>query len=179
MKRKYNEKNLSGWAISSEIIDFLRKNLKKNDTILEFGSGSGSKEIGKYFNLWSIEHNKDFLYENTLQNFYAPIKKRKIICPTQKKVIAEYKWYNEKVVLKVMKKIDYNCLLVDGPPGCIGREGFYYNLENFDTNCMIIIDDVNRKEENNLLFRVSKKLNCEYTVYHCRDGKSFGVIDNR
>lgn len=43
----------------------------------------------------------------------------------------------------------------------------------------MIIIDVNRKEENNLLFRVSKKLNCEYTVYHCRDGKSFGVIDNR
>ena len=26
---------------------------------------------------------------------------------------------------------------------------------------------------------VSKKLSCKYTVYHCSDGKSFGVIDNR
>ena len=79
----------------------------------------------------------------------------------------------------VMNKIKYNCILVDGPPGCIGRDGFLHNLDNFNTNCLIIIDDVNRDEENKLLYKVSKRLSCKYTVYHCSDNKSFGVIDNR
>ena len=43
----------------------------------------------------------------------------------------------------VMNKIKYNCILVDGPPGYIGRDGFLHNLDNFNTNCLIIIDDVN------------------------------------
>jgi len=179
MKRKRDNKNLSLWAISKEIVDYLIDNLNENDTIIEFGSGSGSIEIEKNFNLWSIEHNKYFLYKNTLKNFYAPIKKYKKINPTLKTDIKEYEWYNEDVVNNVMNKIKYNCLLVDGPPGCIGRDGFLYNLDNFDTNCLIIIDDVNRDEENKLLYKVSKRLSCKYTVYHCADGKSFGVIDNR
>ena len=54
MKRKRDNKNLSTWAISKEIIDYLLDNLDKNDTIIEFGSGTGSIEIQKYFNLWSI-----------------------------------------------------------------------------------------------------------------------------
>jgi len=78
-----------------------------------------------------------------------------------------------------MQKIDYQCLLVDGPWGGIGREGFLYNLENFNTNCLIIIDDVNREDENRLLYETSKKLGKEYTVYHTSNGKSFGVIDMR
>ena len=51
MKRKRDNKNLSTWAISKEIIDYLLDNLDKNDTIIEFGSGTGSIEIQKYFNL--------------------------------------------------------------------------------------------------------------------------------
>ena len=43
----------------------------------------------------------------------------------------------------------------------------------------ILLNNVNRKDENNFLFRVSKKLKCQYTVYNCSDEKSFGVIDNR
>lgn len=178
-RKRYDNKNLSGWSISPEVLDFLLKNLDKEDIILEFGSGLGSKEISKHFDLWSVEHNMKYLYKNTIKNIYAPIKKRKIINPTTKNLSAEYKWYDESIVLNIMNKIEYNCLLVDGPPGIIGREGFYHNMDSFNTNCMIIIDDVNRKDENNLLFRVSKKLQCEYTVYHCSDGKSFGVIDNR
>lgn len=179
MKRKRENKNLSEWAVSEEVVDFLENNLKENCTIIEFGSGSGSIEIEKNFNLWSIEHNNLFLYKNTLQNVYAPIKKYKKINPTLKTDIKEYKWYNEETVENVMNKINYECILVDGPPGCIGREGFLHNLNKFNTNCLIIIDDVNRTEENKLLYDVSKKLSCKYTVYHCSDGKSFGVIDNR
>jgi hypothetical protein len=181
MKRKRDKKNLSMWAISEEIIDYLISNLNENDTIIEFGSGTGSIEIENHFDLWSIEHNKVFLlvHKNTLNNFYAPIKKYKKVNPTLKTDINEYEWYDEDVIKNVLNKINYNCLLVDGPPGCIGREGFLYNLNEFNTNCLIIIDDVNRDEENKLLYKVSKRLGCKYTVYHCSDGKSFGVIDNR
>ena len=44
-RKRYDNKNLSGWSISPEVLDFLLKNLDKKDTILEFGSGLGSKEI--------------------------------------------------------------------------------------------------------------------------------------
>ena len=172
-------KNLGEWSISIELLNFLINTLQKESTILEFGSGKGSIELSKFFNVWSIENNLNFLYKNTLQNIYAPIKTYKKKNFTTNKINKNYKWYDENIVLNVMKRIDYQCLIVDGPWGEIGREGFLHNLENFNTNCLIIIDDVNREQENKLLYDVSKKLGKEYSVYHTSDKKSFGVIDLR
>jgi len=177
MKKEY--KHLSQWSISPEIVDFLVEALSKDNTIIEFGSGTGSIELEKHFHLWSIEHNPTFLYQNTLTNIYAPMKKYQKINPTIETDMIEYEWYDQEVVRNVMKKINYDCILVDGPPGIIGRDGFLHNINKFDTNCLIVIDDVNRDDENKLLFNVSKKLNCSYSVFHCKDNKSYGVIDNR
>ena len=106
-KRKYDEmvdlKNLSNWAITPELLYYLFDNLERNSTIIEFGSGTGSIELSKHYNLWSIENNLNFLYKNTLHNIYAPIKKytKKNLTTMKEKI--NYKWYDEKTIKNINK----------------------------------------------------------------------------
>jgi len=55
--------------------------------------------------------------------------------------------------------MDYDFILVDGPTGIIGRIGFLHNLDLFNTNVPILIDDTNRPSELKLANELSKKLN--------------------
>ena len=40
---------------------WIKENLPHNSTILEFGSGTGTKELVKNYQVTSIEHSKEWL----------------------------------------------------------------------------------------------------------------------
>lgn len=44
---EYNKENLDGWAIPREAFEWIYENLPHGSTILELGSGNGTKELGK------------------------------------------------------------------------------------------------------------------------------------
>ena len=133
-----NEKNLGGYAISIEMYYWILENLSKGSTILELGSGTGTVELAEYYNVFSIEHNKRWLNHAKAKYIYAPI-----VSYRTKDV---YKWYDREIIkAKIPEK--YDLLLVDGPNGSIGREGFVNNITLFNMNVPIIIDDTQRKKE--------------------------------
>ena len=68
-----------------------------------------------------------------------------------------HKWYNTDI-LKGKLPDHYDLILVDGPPGFIGRHGFYTHLDLFKTDLTIIFDDVHRKAEYELMVHVGQKL---------------------
>jgi hypothetical protein len=47
---EYNKENLDGWAIPREAFEWIYENLPHGSTILELGSGNGTKELVKYYN---------------------------------------------------------------------------------------------------------------------------------
>jgi len=133
-----DEKNFGGYAISIEMYYWILENLTKGKTILELGSGKGTIELAEHYKVFSIEHDKRWLnYATKAKYIYAPIGKY-----GTKDV---YKWYDRKIIKAQIPK-DYDLLLVDGPNGYIGREGFMRNITLFNMNVPIIIDDTQREK---------------------------------
>ena len=58
-----------------------------------------------------------------------------------------------------LESLSYDLILVDGPNGAIGRGGFLKHLDLFNTNVPIIFDDINRKDELQMMVKVSEILN--------------------
>ena len=133
---------LSGWAISQELFDWICQNFPQGSVIVECGSGIGSLALARAgFTVYSIEHDHRWLnkYEHeNIHYIYAPI-----TC------VGEDLWYTVELVKKGLPE-KYDLILVDGPTGWIGRHGFLKNIELFNSNLTIIFDDIDRPAEKKL-----------------------------
>lgn len=138
--------NLGGWAIAPEVYNWIRKNIKNGSTILELGSGTGTSELSKYYKMHSIEHDENFVGKYDSTYIHAPIKQ-----------YDGYRWYDVDI-LEEKLPIEYDLLLIDGPPGGIGRIGVVHNIDLFNTDIPIIVDDTNRKPESDLFHKLKNIL---------------------
>ena len=151
-----------GWAISKQLFDWLLKALPKKSTILELGSGSGTEQLARHFRMVSVEHDPAYvgLYASTY--IHAPIVKG---------------WYDAAIVGKALSRLEvrYDLLLIDGPPQRFGRAGILRHLGLFDLTKPIVLDDVHRASERELLEVLAKRVGRRRKIFS--DGvKSFGVL---
>lgn len=95
--------------------------------ILELGSGWASGEISRYYNLWSIEHNGDFMNKYNTNYVLAPLKDG---------------WYDKEIVKNHLEKMghSYKLILIDGPDSN-NRWKIMENLNLFKWNVPVVIDD--------------------------------------
>ena len=129
--------------------------------LLELGSGWTSGQFSQHYTVYSIEHSPRWLGKYDTNYIHVPIKN---------------KWYNPNI-LKEKLPDNYDLILVDGPPGFIGRHGFYTHLDLFKTDLTIIFDDVHRKAEYELMIRVGQKLQRNIVILNSnKSHKKFGVI---
>ena len=162
-----DEKNLGGWAISIEMYHWILENIPKGKTILELGSGTGTVELTKHWEVYSIEHDKKWLgYAKKSNYIYAPI--------TSYGKKKQYNWYNREIIKKKIPA-KYDLLLVDGPKRRIGREGFLRNIGLFKMDIPIIIDDTHRKEYVKICEYIVKQYGKKMTTYKGSD-KQFIVL---
>ena len=158
--------NFGGYAISIEMYYWILENLPKGSTILEFGSGTGTVELAEYYNVFSIEHDKKWLNYAKSKYIYAPI-----ISYRTKDV---YKWYDREIIkAKIPRK--YDLLLVDGPNGYIGREGFIRNINLFNMDIPIIIDDTQRENEAKICDFICENYNKKSATIQ-GGGKQFTIL---
>ena len=162
-----NRSRLGGWSIDKTCFDYIRKLLPDGGTILELGSGVGTGFLAKHYNMYSIEHDKDFVNKYKSNYVHAPIvtyDKTDFLAPSG--IPGQRGWYDPNIVKPFLDKIEkYDLILVDGPIGQVhGRGGFYKYLHWFNTDVTIMIDDCNRSEEKILLEKVSEKLNKSYIM---------------
>ena len=73
-------------------------------------------------------------------------------------------WYDLDVV-KQHWPTDPQCVIVDGPPGFIGRTGILSILDKLRDVPMILVDDIDREAELQLLQMLSTKLDRIQTTY--------------
>ena len=141
-------KNLGDWAIGQNLYEWILSNIKKGSKVLELGSGSGTHEIGKLYDVHCIEHSDKWVnkYDN-LTYYYAPIKDG---------------WYDKDSIKNIPK--DYDLLIFDGPPGNIGRTKVLENLHMFNLNVPIIIDDTHRDVEKNIAKELINKTGKKFVV---------------
>ena len=163
---------------SSRAIDFIVEFLPKGKTILELGSGVGTKTLVNNFTVYSVENMKKMVGKYGSNYIYAPIRlyDDEYLAPDipgstkgGKIIPSQYGWYDYEI-LKEKLPSDYDLLFVDGPVGKIGRAGFYKHLDLFNTSVPMIIDDVHRTPERKLLEKVSEKLELEYEMVKGKRG---------
>jgi len=163
---------LTAWAISHKVIAWIVENFNEGDTILEFGSGDGSAHLAETFNVYSIEHNKKWIDKYEKVNYiYAPIKKHKAI-----KRFDQDRWYHWNILGPEIQNIDYDLMIVDGPPCNIGRQGFLKYIGHFPKKTPIVFDDVHRKNDLDLARRVAAKWGENLLLRGLNEDKHWAIL---
>ena len=151
---------LGGWSISERLLHTMLEYVPRG-VVLELGSGYGTEILSQHYTVYSIEHDPRWIgkYESTY--IHAPI---------------VGSWYDLEVLNEELPKIEpYDILLIDGPPWVIGRSGFAFNLDLFDTSVPIFFDDIHRSDDALLVKTVSQMLDRPWLPWVSKDD-SFGVI---
>lgn len=154
------------WSIGVEIFNWISSNLEKDKIILEFGSGVGTKDLAKYWKIFSVE--EDVAWVNKYHNKYihAPIVDN---------------WYDLKAIKNNMP-VQADLILVDGP--AYGKRiGFFDNISIVDpiklNTKFIIFDDVERKDDLECYLKVADHLRnnvINKQIFTSRSRKQFAVI---
>lgn len=160
-------------SMDKECFDFIREILPEGKTILEFGSGHVTKELGKFYNMMSVENDKDWqdkykdytTYINCDIKFYD----KTFIAPD---IEGNRAWYDPDQLFSQLDN-NYDLILIDGPRGggVYGRGGFYKFIDKFKHDVPMIFDDIRRNSELQLIKKVSEHINKQFKVIG-----SFGVI---
>lgn len=140
-----------GWMLPGEVIAWINDNLSKGCTIVEFGSGHGSVALSSRFNLISVEHDEEWLNLSNGTYIHAEI--------VQNPISNQHKqtgWYNPESLDNLPAFVDL--IIVDGPPGDIGRIGVLHHLDLLPKSNYWIVDDTDREAEAILLQNLVSEL---------------------
>lgn len=164
--------DFGGWAIQESCFNFIKNTLPQGSTILELGSGIGTKHLAKHFKMYSIENYQSWVDKYDSTYIHAPIRYYDDVwtapdlpgegSPRQKG------WFDPEIVAVSLPE-EYDAILVDGPNGMYGRGGFLKHIDLFNTDILLIFDDINRESEMELMKAVAKKVGRPYT---CLDDKT-------
>jgi hypothetical protein len=162
-------------SISIECINFIKSILPIGSTILELGSGQGTVELSKWFKMYSVENQFEWVHKFPDCTTYIPCRTLTYDDTFTAPNIAgtQTAWYHPDDLFENLPK-SYDLILIDGPGGHFGRGGFFKYLEKFNTNVPILFDDINREADLDLMIKVSQQLNKPYTILE--SDKSLGYI---
>lgn len=150
----YNEKNLDGWAIPREAFEWIYNNIPHGSKILELGSGNGTKELVKYYSVFSIEENEKWVGVVPTSNYiYSPLKQY----PNANK--HSCCWYDVDYLKDLPK--DYDLIIIDGPVGN-NRGNFIHFKELFKSDVPYVIDDTNREGDKKMALQLAESLGKEF-----------------
>lgn len=169
--------SFNGWCISKDFYKMLKDLLPEGKTILELGSGAGTDELLKRWNVVSIEHDASFVsigrgggkYKH--KYIYAPI-----VFGAGSLFTDDVGWYDKDAIAKGIHKLKYDLILVDGPNGTFGRGGFVSNIHLFEKVPIAIDDLQNDKYKKIFQILVNKLQFKEHTIVDNVDGKYFGYM---
>lgn len=137
----YNKKNLNGWVLPEEAMEWILNNIPEGSTILELGSGLGTRELVQHYIVYSVEQDQKWMgFEHRSNYIYAPLVDG---------------WYDERMFNSLPK--EYSLLIVDGPIGK-DRANFVKHCERFN-NVPFLMDDTQRAIDKQMALDVAKKLN--------------------
>lgn len=153
-------------SIGSETEAEIRKLLGDSGKILELGSGEGTDRLAEHYEMHSVEHDKGWLDKYDSHYIFASITPN-----------GQRDWYDAGLLAKELPLVgEYDLLLVDGPPGYVGRLGMLEHLDLFDLSVPVVVDDVHRSAEHYLMEQIAEEAGRDYRVV--RDGdKAVGIIE--
>lgn len=145
-----------GWSISQDLITSIEEFVPKHSNILEFGSGEGTKSLVSLgYNMFSVEENAQFAGLFHDQYCHAEIKDG---------------WYDMEKVKAFLEGKSFDAVLIDGPAHGERLKILDLGLD-FSNFKVIIVDDIERKEDAELFSILSKDKQFKQT-------STYGIIFN-
>lgn len=165
------------FSLQSAVYDAILRLVPEKSTILELGSGEGDRKLIDFgFRVMAVEHDPAWVgVVPGVDYIHAPLTPIK---PTRWHP-QHGSWYDPSTLKRVLPKLKYDLLIVDGPPGDVGRGGLlkYYDL--FDYNVPWIIDDCHRFEEWKMIRVLSNKLGKDILLPPTGTERLFAVIGTK
>ncbi|WP_439482822.1 glycosyltransferase family 2 protein [Cyclobacterium plantarum] len=152
---------LGGWSIEKKMIACINEILVPGSKLLEFGTGKGTEALLHNYQVTSIEHDTQFCISLSKEHqcMLAPI---------------EGEWYSPEEVKSVLSRINFDLILVDGPPGTL-RQGILNHLELFKgIKSVFVFDDMDRELDRKTMITFCKELCLTYKIIQ-GDRKQFAV----
>ena len=156
-------------AISQRVVTEFRKVLPEGKTILELGSGWGTGQLKRYWNIWSVEDQDEWAGKYHDQFFHIPLKEHAPI-PGHGGTV----WYDPDLLRESISSLQYDLLFIDGPHD--NRAGFIKYFDLFDHTVPMFFDDVSREPGLKILQAASELLDREYTIIAPNTSDTLGVI---
>lgn len=133
----------------------------RHATIVELGSGAGTaRAVEAFGTVYTVEHDDAFLGRvPDAEYIHAPIVNG---------------WYDADVLRRELPA-RFDAVIVDGPPGAIGRAGLLEHHELFPVP--MLIDDAQRRSEFALIFQLASLRQVQrVAIHHLRDGRAFAML---
>jgi hypothetical protein len=134
-------------SIGQDAFNAILDLVPKGGTVLELGSGFSTGELIKYYTVYSVEQDSQWLNHYHSNYIYAPIVNG---------------WYDTKV-LNTELPTQYDLLIIDGPAAKgvhpLIRLGLLKNIKLFNLNAYIMVHDVNRRAEHKLATKLGRIVN--------------------
>lgn len=144
----------------------IKQEVEPGSTIIELGSGRGTENLAKDYVVYTVEHDKQWaIYKShpKIKQVHAPI---------------VFGWYeNDKIGGWLPES--YDLIIIDGPPGEIGRAGILKHLDLFNWDAAVLIDDVNRSPEMALASQIAAHVGRKPQFFHLPDGRAYAWIPKK
>lgn len=150
-----NQEVASDFSLQPAVYEAIAKLVPIGSSILELGSGDGDAKLVFNYEVHAVEHDEVWLDKNpNVHYIHAPLTPIK---PTRWHP-HHGSWYSPSVLRRELPKLRYDLLIVDGPPGDVGRGGYLKYWDIFDSSVPVIMDDIHRFEEWKMLRVLSNKM---------------------
>jgi hypothetical protein len=171
-----NNWNLDNWSISKKLFKKITEILPYNSTILELGSGAGTNELSKLYNIISVENDKEYINKYNSKYIEVPL-----VNLTDNKLIdfpEDITWFDSQVFKEKIKDLKYDLILIDGPKGF--RGGLWYVKEILSKDVIYVFDDIHDEHHLKLAQLFADYLNKKLEIFDAcsgtNDGKLYGII---
>jgi hypothetical protein len=162
------------FSLQPAVYEAIVRLVPERSTILELGSGEGDRNlIDLGFRVQAVEHDPAWVgVVPGVEYIHAPLSHIK---PTRWHPTQD-RWYDSSLLKAKLPALKYDLVIVDGPPGDVGRGGFlkYFNL--FDGSVPWILDDIHRFEEWKMIRVLSDKLGKNILIPPTGTERLFAVI---
>lgn len=150
------------WMLSEEAREWIYKNIPVGSTIVELGSGEGSRILSEKYTVYSIEHDKRWVGKYDKVNYiYAPL--------------VDNSWYDVAVLIEELPQ-KCELIIVDGPPESRRRVLFEKFIDLFDKDAIILLDDIHRLHERFMFMRLGEGHRTKRFPGATMFDKMFGII---
>ena len=139
---------MDAWQLGIAATDWVLANIPAGSKILEFGAGRGTHERARHYEITAIEHNEAY-ESHDYRCLLAPIVLNEISSQNN-----EQGWYDPEVLL-ALEEEEFALIIVDGPPGEVGRSGILALPWILNLAPLVMVDDTHREAERQLAHSIS------------------------